>query len=186
MPSFTPRGYPYPSDYSEPSDVPAAVEALAVAIDSDVQGRDNDFAGHTHDDRYYTEAEADGLLAGKSPTSHTHDAYTTGEVDSLLAGKEPADSSIVKVASSLAGVSDRRIFAIVWDVGTLGPDSEVTSPTYTVPAGCYVVCSVQHFSNYLNAVVNFTSTTTFDLQCRNSTANTTHSGIKIHAIIFNP
>ena len=29
-------------------------------------------AGHTHDDRYYTEAEMDGKLAGKSNTGHTH------------------------------------------------------------------------------------------------------------------
>lgn len=29
-------------------------------------------ASHTHDDRYYTEAEMDGKLAGKSNTGHTH------------------------------------------------------------------------------------------------------------------
>ena len=29
-------------------------------------------ASHTHDDRYYTEAEIDGKLAGKSNTGHTH------------------------------------------------------------------------------------------------------------------
>lgn len=45
--------------------------------------------GHTHDDRYYTEAETDTLLSGKSDTDHTHDDryYTEGETDSLLAGK---------------------------------------------------------------------------------------------------
>ena len=28
---------------------------------------------HTHDERYYTESEMDGKLAGKSNTGHTHD-----------------------------------------------------------------------------------------------------------------
>lgn len=31
-------------------------------------------ASHTHDDRYYTEEEVDGLLAAKANTSHTHSA----------------------------------------------------------------------------------------------------------------
>ena len=45
--------------------------------------------GHTHDDRYYTEAETDTLLSGKSDTGHTHDDryYTEAETDTLLSGK---------------------------------------------------------------------------------------------------
>jgi len=45
--------------------------------------------GHVHDDRYYTEAETDALLSGKSDTGHTHDDryYTEAETDALLAGK---------------------------------------------------------------------------------------------------
>jgi len=163
MTKFTPRGYPVPDDYAQPADVPAALDDLATAVDSDVQGVANNLAGHNHDSRYYTEAEVDGLLAGK----------------------EPADGQIAKFATSLASTTDRRLYALVWDVGTLGPDSEKTSPLYTVPAGCYVVASVQHFSNYLNVVVDFVSTTQFNLQCRNSTNNTTHDNIKVHAIVVN-
>ena len=46
-------------------------------------------AAHDHDGRYYTEAETDALLAGKSDTGHTHDDryYTEAETDGLLAGK---------------------------------------------------------------------------------------------------
>lgn len=42
---------------------------------------------HTHDDRYFTEAEVTTSLAGKSDTTHAHDAryYTEAEVDALLA-----------------------------------------------------------------------------------------------------
>ena len=44
---------------------------------------------HTHDDRYYTEAETTTLLSGKAATSHTHDDryYTETETNSLLSGK---------------------------------------------------------------------------------------------------
>lgn len=46
-------------------------------------------AVHTHDDRYYTESEADALLATKSATGHTHDDryFTESEVTTALAGK---------------------------------------------------------------------------------------------------
>ena len=58
-------------------------EDLKAALDgkSDV--------GHTHDDRYYTEAETDTLLSGKSDTGHDHDGryYTEAETDSLLSLK---------------------------------------------------------------------------------------------------
>ena len=37
-------------------------------------------SGHTHDDRYYTEAEVNNLLAGKAASSHTH---TAGQISGL-------------------------------------------------------------------------------------------------------
>ncbi|MBQ6698115.1 MAG: hypothetical protein IJN09_03655, partial [Oscillospiraceae bacterium] len=37
-------------------------------------------SGHTHDDRYYTEAEIDTKLAGKAASSHTHTAADVGAV----------------------------------------------------------------------------------------------------------
>jgi len=45
--------------------------------------------GHIHDDRYYTESEADILLNAKSNNGHTHDDryYTESEADTLLSGK---------------------------------------------------------------------------------------------------
>jgi hypothetical protein len=56
-----------------------------------------DFApsAHTHDDRYFTEAEVTALLAGKSNTAHDHDSryYTESEVNALLAGKASSTHS---------------------------------------------------------------------------------------------
>ena len=56
------------------------------------------FGDHTHDDRYYTEAEVNTLLNGKqasgsyAATSHTHDDryYTETEMNTLLAGRQAA------------------------------------------------------------------------------------------------
>ena len=53
-------------------------------------------AGHTHDDRYYTETEIDGkiqtlntAISGKAASGHTHDDryYTETEIDTALSGK---------------------------------------------------------------------------------------------------
>ena len=46
-------------------------------------------AAHTHDDRYYTEAEINNKLDGKSNTGHTHDEryYTESEMNAKLAEK---------------------------------------------------------------------------------------------------
>ena len=59
-------------------------------------------AGHTHDDRYYTEAEIDGRIqtlntsiGGKADSGHLHDDryYTEAEIDALLGGKANAGHS---------------------------------------------------------------------------------------------
>lgn len=54
----------------------------------------NSFDTHTHDDRYYTEAETDSLLAGKAAAVHTHDDryYTEAEITSILTGYVQASS----------------------------------------------------------------------------------------------
>ena len=69
---------------------------------------------HIHDDRYYTEAESDALLAGKADAVHVHDDryYVKAESDAALAGKQdvlvfdevPTESSLNPVRSG--GVFD--------------------------------------------------------------------------------
>jgi hypothetical protein len=63
---------------------------------------------HTHDDRYYTEAETDTALAGKAATSHTHDDryYTEAEVNAKFAQSGEIGLSGVAFAASLA---DQRV-----------------------------------------------------------------------------
>ena len=74
-------------------------------------------AGHTHDDRYYTEAEIDGkiqtintAISGKAASDHTHDDryYTETEIDNKLGGKSNTghshvQSDITDLDTALAG-----------------------------------------------------------------------------------
>lgn len=52
---------------------------------------------HTHDDRYYTETEVDGLLDGKADVSHTHTIENVTGLQDALDGK--ADVGSVTLAS---------------------------------------------------------------------------------------
>ena len=57
-------------------------------------------AGHTHDDRYYTESEIDSKLSGKSNTNHTHNylPLSGGTMDGTLIFSK--DSNGIKFASN--------------------------------------------------------------------------------------
>lgn len=65
-------------------------------------------SSHTHDDRYYTEAEVNNLLNGKAASSHTHDDryYTESEVNAKLNAK--ANSSHTHDAGNITS----GIFAV--------------------------------------------------------------------------
>ena len=74
-------------------------------------------AGHTHDDRYYTETEIDGkiqtlntAISGKAASGHTHDDryYTETEIDTALSGKSNTGHShavteVTGLESALSG-----------------------------------------------------------------------------------
>lgn len=55
------------------------------------------------DARYYTKAQVDSSLSGKSDTTHNHDSryYTETEVDTLLTGKQASDADL----TALAGIA---------------------------------------------------------------------------------
>ena len=73
--------------------------------------------GHTHDDRYYTEAEIDGKLSGKAAISHTHDDryYTESEVDTKLGTKASSDHTHGLNSSSLTKTVD-NVTTNSWDM----------------------------------------------------------------------
>lgn len=58
-----------------------------ISTNSALNNKSNN--GHTHDDRYYTEAEMTNLLNNKANSSHNHDEryYTESEVNNLLNNK---------------------------------------------------------------------------------------------------
>ena len=74
-------------------------------------------SGHTHDDRYYTEAEIDGKLSGKATISHTHDDryYTESEVDTKLGTKASSDHTHGLNSSSLTKTVD-NVTTNSWDM----------------------------------------------------------------------
>ena len=82
----------------------------AAQIDSLISGLP--VAGHTHDDRYYTESEIDAkvqtlntAIGGKAASDHQHDDryYTESEVDTLLSGKANAGHTHNAATQSAAG-----------------------------------------------------------------------------------
>lgn len=71
-------------------DIAPSQRAVNVALG------DKSGTAHTHDSRYYTEAETNTLLGGKAATVHAHDDryYTEAEVASLLANKVSGNVAI--------------------------------------------------------------------------------------------
>ena len=81
-------------------------------------------AAHNHDDRYYTESEADNLLGGKANTSHTHAA---GDITSgtFAIGRIPTGSTGSTVA--LGNHDHSGVYAPVSHTHAAG---DVTSGTF--------------------------------------------------------
>ena len=91
-------------------------------------------SSHTHDDRYYTEAEVDGKLSGKSNTGHTHDDryYTESEIESKLSGK--ADTKHIHLNGTTGGDVDWNTFITygVYKIQncTMSDDYHAPNPEY--------------------------------------------------------
>ena len=67
-------------------------------------------SNHSHDDRYYTEAETDGKLNGKSNIGHTHDDryYTESEMNTKL--NEKANANHIHLNGTKSGAVDWNTF----------------------------------------------------------------------------
>lgn len=99
----------------------AGTADVANSVDwSKVQNKPATYApaAHTHDDRYYTEAEINSKLNGKSNTGHTHDDryYTESEVNTKLNEKLPLSGGTMsgQITKSTGGswIGDRDRAAI--------------------------------------------------------------------------
>lgn len=89
---------------------------------------------HTHDDRYYTEAEVDGKLSGKSNIGHTHDDryYTESEVDTKL--NEKSNISHIHLNGTKSGAIDQNTFTTY---GVYKIQNCTMTDAYHAPAGEY-------------------------------------------------
>ena len=80
---------------------------------------------HTHDDRYYTEAEVDGKLSGKSNTGHTHDDryYTESEVNTKLNEKLSVSGGAMSGNITFSNIGNTNTSnKISWSGSTDGAD----------------------------------------------------------------
>lgn len=86
---------------------------------------------HNHDDRYYTEAEADALFAAKAAAAHTHDDryYTETEADALFAAK--ADATHYHDGRYYTEAEVDALFAALTESGTWTPAMNNYSWDYT-------------------------------------------------------
>lgn len=99
-------------------------------------------SGHTHDDRYYTEAEIDGKLSGKATISHTHDDryYTESEVDTKLGTKASSDHTHGLNSSSLTKTVD-NVTTNSWDMVGGNKDFLLRSLRMQAKAPDWLECS---------------------------------------------
>lgn len=89
------------ADLSDIPAIPASLPANGGNADTVGGKHASDFAaaGHTHDDRYYTEAEVNNLLAGKAASSHSHTAaQISGLPTSLPANGGNANTANIATA----------------------------------------------------------------------------------------
>lgn len=100
---------------------------------------------HSHDDRYYTEAEMDGKLNSKSNTNHTHDASTL--INALGTGAAaPTDPDYIITQWVGGGTSNttwvRRPMSSIWNYIKSKADSVYQ------PKGSYAASSHSHDDRY--------------------------------------
>ena len=108
------------------------------AVLTALAGKAND--SHSHDDKYYTEAEIDSkistlntAIAGKSDSGHNHDDkyYTETEINTKLATKSDTDHTHSNYVPTTRTVNGKALSANVTlaasDVGALSADTKIPS-----------------------------------------------------------
>lgn len=102
------------------------------------------------------------------------------DTDAALAGKAQPP------LPSTTWVADGQLSAAVFTVpGSLAPGQEMELGPFGINPGTYCVCTPQFPSTYIVAVYNDRGDGTAVIKVRNTTAATTHSNVKVHAIFVN-
>ena len=118
---------------------PSAITGTAVITTDSRLSDARTPVSHTHDDRYYTEAEIDTKLSGLPVSGHTHDDryYTETEMNTLLAGKQASGSyapSTGIAPSAITGTAvittDSRLSDARTPVSHTHSASEITSGNF--------------------------------------------------------
>lgn len=101
---------------------------------------------HTHDDRYYTEAETDTLLAGKAGISHRHGAgeITSGTLPLDRGGTGQAatgtTNTIAEIAAAESGVTITSAYYAWW--GKVAMVRLVVTKKTAVSSGTTTLCTL--------------------------------------------
>ena len=105
-----------------PADAKAVGEALAGKSET----------GHSHDDRYYTEAEVDVKLAGKSNTSHTHSYAGSAIAGGSATSAAKLDTTTAGSATQPTYFASGKPVACSYTLGKSVPSNAVfTDHTYS-------------------------------------------------------
>lgn len=204
MTAYTPRGYPYPDDYQAPADVPAALDALATAVNADVDAVDGQVGANATEIAALKARQViagNGLTGGGNLAASRTLNVVAGTGITVLADSvglntgytdgryQLKDGNTAKIAAEgTVNVGDKSMGVLVWTVGDLAAGEEKET-TVQVAKGSYVFVSVQHHSTYIFAVANLVTGSTTDsctLRVRNSTLQTNHTNVKIHLLVVNP
>lgn len=192
MATTSPDGLPYPTNYDDVADVPAALEDLAQATQA---------AFDTHVDKAISITAGPGLTGGGTleqsralaidyPTTdaryagagHTHGtpAYATsaGNADTVD-GKHASDLSAVGHghAPSSVGIAAGSV-----NLGTIGPGAQA-SAVIGKAADQRVLVSVNHASTYIVATGEEINAGQARLEARNTTSGTTHTNVTINYVL---
>lgn len=139
---------------------------------------------------YQEPADSPNALGGLATTTDTQMRALEDRVVGWVAANYSPNGHTHPNAAQLLpstgwALADGQMAVHSWDVGSLAAGEEKQVPIAFTP-GTYFVCSVQHSSTYIHAVVQDLGNGTGYIKARNSTTATPHTNVKVHVLTVNP